>query len=105
MPGSVARNQINAAVALHRSHPHASALNVLDAVILHGVSRLADFGDGLDPCSDFGQLLADAFDKGMSPDDWKLLQQPLAPAVRDALLSIWRATVLPQFAARYSLTA
>lgn len=105
MLGTISPDVVRAATGLRRSHPQAPVLDILDACFRQRAGSLAHFcPDALDPCSDFGQLLADGFDKGMAPQDWQLLLQPLAPAVRDALRRIWRATVLTQFAARYSLT-
>ena len=93
-----------AAIALHRSHPHVPALEVLDLVMRQRVGRLDDFGDSTRAGSAFGDLIAAAFDRGMSVDEWRVVTNPKAdPALVAALLSVWRDEVLPAFAARYGL--
>jgi hypothetical protein len=92
-------------VALASSHPHAPPLDVLDVVLRGHTGSLAGFGPALAPGEPFGQVVVAAFDRGMSPADWKAFTAPTAaPMLRTAALSVWVSTVLPKFAARYSLT-
>ena len=95
---------IDAALALTRSHPRVPALDVLDLAMQGRAGRLADFGT-ISPTSALGQLLAAAFDRGMAPEDWHLIDSPHSPpAVVAVLQGIWRDQVLAAFAARYKLT-
>lgn len=97
------QSAVAAAMALSLSHPHAPALDVLDLALQGRHSRLADFGT-ISPTSAFGQLIAAAFDRGMAPEDWRLIDSPSSsPALVAALHDIWRDEVLAAFAARYSL--
>ena len=93
----------DAALAISRSHPNAPALDVLDVALVGRAGRLADFGT-ISPTSALGQLIAAAFDRGMAPQDWGLIDSPASPAAVVAVLrEIWRDQVLAAFAARYSL--
>jgi len=104
MLGTIGPDVARAAVALRRSHPHAPALDVLDIVMKRRSGRLADFGDTIEPATPFGDLIAEAFDKGMAPEDWYLVKSPATPpAVLTILMNIWRTDVLPRLASRYSL--
>lgn len=105
MQGVIGPEVVRAAVALSCSHPQAPALDVLDVCLLGRQGRLADLGpDALEPCGAFGQLMAAAFDRGMAPGDWQMLNQPATPAsVRQALEEEWRRAVLRPFADRYGL--
>lgn len=106
MTGTISPDVASAAVALHRTHPQAPALEVLDVVMRQRVGSLRDFGESTRAGSDFGGVLAAAFDRGMSPEEWRIVNHRNAdPALIAALLSVWRDEVLPAFAARYSLTA
>jgi hypothetical protein len=110
--GSSARalQLVGAAGALRSSHPSASAAQLLDAVFGEGlVGESLDFGGGDDPTrslawptTPFGQILAAAFDRGMEPGDWALIDRP-EPEVREALLKVWTEDVLPAFTGRYGL--
>ncbi len=51
MPGTISPDVARAAVALHRSHPHAPVLDVLVTVMRQRTGSLSDFGD-LHPCTD-----------------------------------------------------
>jgi hypothetical protein len=51
----------------------------------------------LQPGSEFGQVLAAAFDRGMSPADWRMVDNPVADPVLVAELR----TVLAAFADRF----
>lgn len=67
--------------------------------------QLSDFGPAIEAGAPFALLVAEAFDKGMAPDDWLLVSNPATdPAVVAALVNVWRTEVLPRFAAHYGLT-
>lgn len=103
MQSTLGPDVARAAVGLHRSHPHVPVLEVLDATMRNRSGRLSDLGD-LHPCSDFGQLLAEGFDRGMVPMDWNMVRHPnTALAVVTALMGVWNEEVLPAFARRYGL--
>lgn len=90
-------------MVLHRSHPHAPVLEVLDLVVRQLVGRSADLGK-LHPCSTFDKMVAEAFDRGMAPMDRKLAIHPnAAPAGVQLLIGICEGEVLPAFAMRYGL--
>jgi hypothetical protein len=94
------------ASTLRRTHPHAPALDLLDLVIRGYAGSVSDFADASKPCSEFGQLIAEAFDKGMAPEDWRLVEHPNTPAPAvAALMGLWRDEVLVAFGARYALSA
>ena len=86
MLGTISPIGARAAVGLHRSHPHAPSLDVLDAVMRDRGGSLADFGQSIDPCTPFGDILAEAFDRGMSPTDWRLIDASNTPATTRAAL-------------------
>ena len=96
MPSAVGPEIARAAVALRRSHPHAPASEVLGLVMRQRAGRLTDLGD-TGPCTPFGQLLAEAFDRGMTPRDWRVVMHPnTAPAVVAALMGIPSGEVPPR---------
>jgi hypothetical protein len=107
-PAALARQLAGAATALSASHPDAPAAEVLFAVFGEGrAGESLDFGGGDTPTrslawptTTFGQLIAAAFDRGMEPGDWALIDRP-EPEVREALLKVWTEDVLPAFASRY----
>jgi hypothetical protein len=104
MTTTIGTDLARAAVALRRSHPRAPALDVLDVVLRRHRGSLQDFGAATRPGSEFGLVLAAAFDPGMAPEDWRIVDHPnTAPEVSAALLAIWHETVLGAFAARYGL--
>ena len=104
MLGTISPNVARAAVGLHRSHSHAPSLDVLDAVMRDRAGSLVDFGSSIDPCTPFGDILAEAFDRGMSPTDWRLIDAPATSAIlRVALRTLWHDAVLVPFAQRYGL--
>lgn len=100
-------NGISQLVASYRRQvPQASALAVLDIVMRgRACGRVIDFEpQALAPCSPLGDVLAEAFDRGMDPGDWRLITHPNTPkAARDALWKIWETDVLAAFAARYGM--
>jgi len=58
----------------------------------------------LAPGAPFGQVVAAAFDRAMSPADWAAWAgPPTDPALQSAALKAWREVVLPAFVARYGL--
>jgi hypothetical protein len=99
------------AVALRRSHPHAPALDVLDLVFEGGGGVGCDFSctasDGralVHPRGAFGQLIAEAFDRGMTPAEWMQLTGPsAAPELVEALDRIWATYVVPRFGSRFGV--
>jgi hypothetical protein len=103
---------IDASVSLTRSHPSAPALDVLDLVMKGRQGQTLNFIEvGVRNCSlaapssDFGQLVARAFDTAMSPAEWAAFTAPTAdPMLRDACLDVWRDEVFGRFCARYGVT-
>ena len=85
--------------------PGGTSLEVLNAVMQGRRCRLTDFEpETVAPCTPFGDLLAEAFDKGMDPDDWRLVTHPITPqAAKRALRAVWETEVLAKFAAKYQL--
>jgi hypothetical protein len=95
------------ALALRQSHPQAPALDVL-LLVFNGRQGLRFPMPGsvdsplTGPRSAFGQVIAAAFDQGMTPEDWLAMTGPRAdPKLVAALLQIWCTYVLPSFAARF----
>jgi hypothetical protein len=92
----------SAAVTLRRTHPHAPALDVLDVVFKGRRGQSVTFATPPDP---FALLVAEAFDRGMPPDDWAGFFGPLGDLrVRGTLLRIWANEVWPAFLQRYGLS-
>lgn len=105
-PDPEAQRAAGEALALRRSHPHAPALDVLDLVMPNRTGTLTSFGAEIEPATPFGFLLAEAFDTGMAPEDWRLVTHPnTPPGVVAALRGIWTGEVLPKFAKRYGLAS
>jgi hypothetical protein len=76
------------AVTLRKSHAHAPALDILDLVMKHHHHRCFDFGDLATPPAPFALVVAEAFDQGMTVDEWARWTIPPADpvlSVRDAL--------------------
>lgn len=104
-PDPEARRAAGEALALRMSHPHAPALDVLDLVMPNRTGTLTSVGAEIEPATPFGFLLAEAFDTGMAPEDWRLVTHPnTPPGVVAALRGIWTGEVVPKFAKRYGLT-
>lgn len=96
----------SSAVSLRRSHPHAPALDVLDLVFKGQDPDTLDFSaeELTRPRTEFGQLIAAALDRGMTPDEWMMFTGPRAePELVSASLQVWKTYVLPLFAARYGI--
>lgn len=102
---SVGQDVVRAAEAHRRSHPAVPALDVLDLVMEGHTGSLADFGVSLHPTTAFGQIIAAAFDKGMAPQDWLLIDLCDNVHLVAELHRIWIQEVLPKLAARYALTS
>jgi hypothetical protein len=67
--------------------------------------NLADLGAKTWPTTPFGQLLALYFDRGMTPEEWLPIDNPLAdPVLLAAMSQIWLDVVLAAFAKWYGLT-
>jgi hypothetical protein len=109
MPNASAAKIVRDALALRITHPHAPAIDLLDLVMRGHEDSDPDFtddalpwGDHFDPRAPFGQLVAGAFDKAMSPADWLALTSEAADArVAETLMGLWADDVTPAFARRY----
>ena len=90
------------AVALRRSHPHAPAIDVLDLFMQHQHGKHPDPAAlWLVPSADFGAVLAVAFDRSFTPDEWaRWTQPPPDPGMIVGTLRHWRDAVLGAFAVR-----
>ena len=105
MTGTIGPDVARAAVALHGSHPQSTALDILDVCLRQRTGRVSDFGPAVEPGEPFALLIADAFDKGMTRDEWLWVKNPSAdPKLVAALIQIWKTDVLPRFTAHYGLT-
>lgn len=88
-------------LTVRRSRTDAPALDVLD-LVMKDRRRLPDFGDLAPPPAPFALTVAEAFDRGMSVDDWALMTGSLAePTLRSAVLGIFASEVWPRFVQRY----
>lgn len=104
MQSTIGPEVARSAVALRQSHPAAPVLDVLDLCLRRRAGSLKDFGPEIEPATPFGFILAEAFDKGMAPEDWLLYSHPnTPPAVVQVLRGIWDGEVLDKFASRYGL--
>jgi hypothetical protein len=91
-------NYVSTAIALRRSHPAAPVLDVLD-LAMEGQHLETLNGDEpwLAPESAFGQLLALAFDRVMTPAEWRGLI-----ASHEPIRGVWNHVVVRLFKDRYS---
>jgi hypothetical protein len=97
-------NIVLSALALRKSHAAAPLIEVFDIVMKGRAGQVLDFGVDAEPASEFGQLIAEAFDESMTPNEWAAFTGPDADTkLRTGCLSIWRTYVLPRFAARYGV--
>ena len=109
-PDPEAQRAADEALAVRRSHPQAPPIDVLLLAFkrrqgLRFPAPTAPDSPLTGPRTEFGQLIAAAFDRGMTPEDWIGLTGPKAdPQLVAALMQIWHTHVLPQFAARLSCT-
>jgi hypothetical protein len=102
---------VQTAVSLRRTHRHAPPLDVLDLAMRGGAGPVLDFGDTaaanaslVSPAMPFGQLIAEAFDKAMTPLEWTAFTGATADSsLRVGCLQIWRVLVMPRFEARYGV--
>lgn len=95
-----------AAINLRHARPQIAAIDLLDQVLATRQDTSIDFeADLVAPPSQFGQLIAEAFDPDMTPQEWTAWAgEGSDAAVREALLQFWSTQVLPAFWARYGLT-
>jgi hypothetical protein len=105
MPPTIGPEAAQAALSLLASHPHAPLLDALSLVMQGRQGAMLDAAaPWLQPSSPFGQVLAGAFDRGMTPAEWALWTVPPAdPALREALATVWREQVLERFAEKFGL--
>jgi hypothetical protein len=68
MDGTINHTLANAAVALHRSHPQAPSLEILELAMRGRTGSLRGLGNTTRAGSEFGAIMAGAFDRGMSPE-------------------------------------
>jgi hypothetical protein len=111
MADRIALDIVNDAIAVARSHIGVPALDILDLVMegRHGTGP--DFGDPAlrweswaAPVNQFGDLLAGAFDRAMTPAEWRGLSDGREGLLfDDALREIWELNVIRPFAVRYRL--
>ena len=71
MTGTIGPDVARAVVALHSSHPQSTALDILDVCLRQRTGRVSDFGPAVEPGEPFALFIADAFDKGMTRDEWQ----------------------------------
>ena len=93
---------VDAAIALHRSHPHAPTVDVLD-LALQGLDRRSmKFGPEAEPPAPFGMMVAEVHDAtGLTLEEWGWLANPrIDPKLATALREIWRDKVWPRFLAQ-----
>jgi len=65
-------------------------------------STLVADAEATAPWTPFGRLIAEAFDRGMTPEEWVSLTRPTAdPMLVSALLEVWGTQVMPRFMARF----
>ena len=105
MQGTICPDVALAAVALQRSHPHATPRDVLDLVLYERTGCLADLAEAIEPGTDFAAIVAAVFDPKMSPENWRWVANHLKadPVVLSALRVVWTYEVLHPFAAAYGL--
>ena len=109
MPNSAAAKIIHDALEWNRAYPKATALDILDQAMEGHEDSDPNFeddtlpdGDQFHPSTPFGQLVAEAFDTGMPPEDWLALTSKSAdPRIADALMGVWFDEVTPAFAERF----
>jgi hypothetical protein len=89
MPTAESHKIAVGAVTLRRSHSHAPALDVLDLVMTYRHHRGYDFGDLALPPAPFALVVAEAFDRGMTVNEWaKWTVPPADPALIAAIQAV-----------------
>jgi hypothetical protein len=92
---------------LRHSHPMAPVVDLFDLVFQEGPrDGLSCTAAQIGPRTPLGQLIAEAFDDVMTPQQWAMATSPHGdPLLRDALMQVWQTWVLPRFCQRYGLPA
>ena len=91
------------AMSVRQSRPRAPALEVLD-LAFEGHAPSSFDPVLTHPGSRLGQVIAEAFDRAMTPAEWAAWTSAKAdPALRDTMLRIWGVEVMPHLRARYKL--
>lgn len=106
MPSLIGTRLSRTAAALISGADDSAALERLDTLLAATAAgtEIDAAAPWLMPSSPLGQLLAQAFDRPMSPAQWAAWSQPPAePALRFAILQAWRTEVLVPFARRFAL--
>ena len=90
MPSAISSADAQVAAALRASHPNVPPVEVLELVLQGRAGRTLEAGaPWVLPSSPFGQVIAAAFDRGMSPWEWAVMSvPPAAPLLREALATI-----------------
>lgn len=88
------------AIEMRVRHPNAPARDILDEVILAHRGEPLAFGVVL-PNTPFGQLVAEAFDRGMEPSDWISLSKCPDRTLHVFLHQTWETEVWPKFLDAY----
>jgi len=111
MADRIALDIVNDATGARPSYGDVPALEIFDRVMegRHGCNP--DFGDPAlrweswaAPGNGFGDLLAEAFDRGMTPAEWRILSDGReGPGFDAQLREIWELNVVRPFAARFRL--
>ena len=102
---SRARFIVEEALALHESHPHAPAVDMLDLAMQRHQVWLEDFFEHMVPPSPFALLVAEAMGDSMSSAEWSVYTGPGADEkVRDATREQYATSVWPKFVKRYGFS-
>jgi len=103
MQGTLGPDVALAALAVRRSHPRKSALEVLEVCLRRRVGRVSDLGGAMTVGSPFAMIVAEAFDK--PGRDWSVVNRSDAdPTEVAALRRLWRVDILPKFAKHFDFT-
>ena len=105
MPDPIGVAIVNESLSLRKSHPRASAADVLDLVMQGRRYRLVDFGDHMLPPAPFALRVAEAMGDHMTAAVWEAFTGPAADAGLRATLQLQYAlNVWPKFLERYSIS-
>lgn len=112
LPDARAQAIANTALMLHRSHPQAPALEVLDlSMVAYQDSAFPDFdAPGMSPSnsaflpSPFASLLRAAFAPNWTDEDFAAPASDAPGAAASTHSQMWALQVLAEFADRYGLT-